>query len=103
MSPTALFTVPVSTTQGHFICTAPADGIYLLTFTSPPDNRLTSAFIDAFILCLDIIEEKFEKGVLITTSGIAKFYSNGLDLEHTLSTPDFWEAKFTKLCERLLT
>lgn len=102
MAPEPLFTIPVEPTKGNFTCTSPADRIYLLTFTSPPDNRLTSAFIDAFLLSLDIIEEKFEKGVVITTSGIPKFYSNGLDIEHVLNTPDFWETKKTKLVERLL-
>lgn len=102
MSSSPLFTIPVEHTGGSFTCTSPADRIYLLTFNSPPDNRLHSNFIDAFLLSLDIIESKFEKGVVITTSGIPKFYSNGLDIEHTLNTPGFWETKKTKLVERLL-
>lgn len=103
MSAENLFTIPVPTTKGTFTCTSPADHVYLLSFTSPPDNRLTSTFIDCFLLSLDIIEEKYPKGVVITTSGIQKFYSNGLDLEHVLSTPDFFANKMNKLGDRLLT
>ncbi len=33
----------------------------------------------------------YPPGVVVTTSGIAKFYSNGLDLEHVQSTPGFWK------------
>lgn len=102
MADKVLFKIPIAPTNGDFTCTSPADKVYLLTFNSPPDNRLLSAFIEAFLLSLDIIEERFEPGVVITTSKIPKFYSNGLDLEHVLSTPDFWEAKYAKLCERLL-
>lgn len=98
-----LFSIPVETTKGTFTCTSPADRVYLLTFTSAPDNRLTSAFIDAFLLSLDLIEELYPKGIVITTSGIPKFYSNGLDLEHVLRTLDFFETKMNKICDRLLT
>ncbi|KAJ5581154.1 hypothetical protein N7450_007455 [Penicillium hetheringtonii] len=82
----ALFTVPIASTGGSIVCTNPtAEGkekqnVYLLTFISPKDNRLTPSFIDAMILALDIIEHRYPKGVVITTSGITKFYSNGLDL-----------------------
>jgi Delta3-Delta2-enoyl-CoA isomerase len=103
MSTESLFTVAVPTTNGTFTCTSPAPKIYLLTFTSPPDNRLTSAFIDSFLLSLDIIEQKFPKGVVITTSGMPKFYSNGLDLEHVVNTPGFFANKMNKLGDRLLT
>lgn len=120
---TALFSIPISSTGGSFVCstvnntsTNPTkeetgkkvdnnknDKIYLLTFTSPPDNRLTPAFIDAFILALDIIEHRFPKGVVITTSGIGKFFSNGLDLDVVTSTDRFWERYLWKLFRRLLT
>ncbi|KAF2096082.1 ClpP/crotonase [Rhizodiscina lignyota] len=103
MSSRHLFTVPIPNTSGSFRCTSPADRIYLITFTSPPDNRLTSAFVDTFLLSLDIIEEKYPRGVVVTTSGIQKFYSNGLDLEHSRSTPNFFENKMVKIFDRLLT
>ena len=97
MTSKVLFSIPVAHTKGAFTCTSPADRIYLLTFASPPDNRLHSNFIDAFLLSLDIIEEKFPKGIVITTSAIPKFYSNGLDIDHVRSTPDFWEKKMNKI------
>ena len=91
----ALFTVPIASTGGSIVCTNPTAGqgeqqnIYVLTFTSPKDNRLTPTFIDALILALDIIEHRYPKGVVVTTSGIAKFYSNGLDLDLAMSTEGF--------------
>lgn len=105
---TTLFTVPISSTGGSFVCSNPTasekeKNIYLLTFTSPKDNRLTPTFIDAFILALDIIEHRYPKGVVITTSGIPKFYSNGLDLELALSTEGFLDKWLWKLFRRFLT
>ncbi|PYH93917.1 enoyl-CoA hydratase/isomerase family protein [Aspergillus ellipticus CBS 707.79] len=103
-----LFTIPIPSTSGSITCTNPSppdnpQPIYLLTFTSPPDNRLTPSFIDAFLLALDIIEHRYPKGVLITTSGIPKFYSNGLDLRLAQSTPNFVENWLWKLFRRFLT
>lgn len=103
-----LFSVPVASTSGSFTCTIPSDNahennIYLLTFTSPADNRLTPEFLGAFVLSLDILEHQYPKGVLITTSGIQKFFSNGLELEMALSTPGFFENHLFKFFRRLLT
>ncbi|KAL5357386.1 ClpP/crotonase [Aspergillus floccosus] len=102
---TALFTVPITSTGGSIVCTNPAEekNIYLLTFTSPKDNRLTPNFIEAFLLSLDIIEHRYPKGVVITTSGIPKFYSNGLDLELVSTTEGFLERWLWKLFRRFLT
>ncbi len=36
-----LFELPIGT-KGQLICTRPKDKVYLITFSSPPDNRLTS-------------------------------------------------------------
>ncbi|KAB5583703.1 ClpP/crotonase-like domain-containing protein [Coniochaeta sp. 2T2.1] len=104
----SLFTVPIpsqgSHAGGQIVCTEPAPQVYLLTWTSPPDNRLTSAFCDAVLDCLDIIEfGGYAPGVVVTTSGVAKFYSNGLDLEHAITTPGFWTEKLNKLFTRFLT
>lgn len=100
-----LFTIPFS--GGTFVCREPQSSdvknVYLLTFTSQPDNRLTPAFIDAFLLSLDIIQHRYPPGVVITTSGIPKFYSNGLDLEQALNTEGFFEKYLYKLYRRLLT
>ncbi|CAG8026092.1 unnamed protein product [Penicillium olsonii] len=105
---TTLFTVPIASTGGSIICTNPSAAkehqtIYVLTFTSPKDNRLTPVFIDAFVLALDIIEHRYPKGVVVTTSGITKFYSNGLDLELAGSTEGFLENWLWKLFRRFLT
>lgn len=98
----ALFTLPIST-GGSFECTSPADKVYLLTFESLPDNRLTTEFNATFHLALDIIEERYPRGVVVTTSGIPKFYSNGLDLQHAVETKGFWSDSLWKLWRRLLT
>ncbi|KAH9845429.1 Copper homeostasis protein cutC [Teratosphaeria destructans] len=88
-TPDLLFKVPIDQT-GNIVCTRPQDKIYLLTWTSPPDNRLRTDFCQALLLALDIVEQRYPPGVLITTSGISKFYSNGLDLEHATYTPHFF-------------
>ena len=101
-----LFTIPIQTTNGSIVCTNPdptTKNIYLLTFSSPKDNRLTPAFIDALLLALDIVEHRFPRGVVITTSGIEKFYSNGLDLELALRTEGFFENTLWKLFRRFIT
>ncbi|KAI9832768.1 MAG: hypothetical protein M1819_003988 [Sarea resinae] len=98
----SLFTVPIST-GGRITCTTPVPRVYLLTFNSQPDNRLKSDFCNAFYLALDIIEHKHPKGVVVTTSGIQKFYSNGLDLDHANATPGFWKDVLFRLWHRILT
>lgn len=105
---TTLFTVPISSTGGSIVCTNPStakehETIYVLTFSSPPDNRLTPIFIDALLLALDIVEHRYPKGVLVTTSGIAKFYSNGLDLDIVKKTKGFCENWIWRLFRRFLT
>lgn len=85
------------------MCTTPAPKVYLLTFTSPNDNRLTPEFCAALVTALDIVEFEHEPGVVVTTSGIRKFYSNGLDLELALAVPGFWENSLYPLYRRLLT
>ncbi|KAJ5732322.1 hypothetical protein N7493_003803 [Penicillium malachiteum] len=101
----ALFTVPITSTGGSIVCTNPTDqkNIYLVTFSSPADNRITPTFIDALILALDIIEHRYPKGVVITTSGISKFYSNGLDLELAVRTEGFLDKMLWRLFRRFLT
>jgi hypothetical protein len=75
-----LFTLPI-TTGGEITLTLPAPNIYLLTFTSPPDNRVTIPYLEAFSLALEVVEHRCPSGsVLITTSGVDKFYSNGFDI-----------------------
>jgi len=103
-----LFTVPIPASGAHpggaVVCTEVQTAVYLLTFTSPPDNRLTTAFCEAMLTALDIIEfGGYERGVVVTTSGIPKFYSNGLDLVHATSTPGYWAGALYKLFKRFLT
>ena len=99
-----LFTIPVNGSNGSTItATQPLARIYLLTFNSPPDNRLTQSFLSSFMLALDILEYRFPKGVVVTTSAIPKFYSNGLDFENALKTKGFFEKMLYPLWRRLLT
>ncbi|KAL8977606.1 MAG: hypothetical protein Q9205_006627 [Flavoplaca limonia] len=103
MSPIpALFKVTTEP-EGSITCTQPSPRVYLLTFDSAPDNRLTPEFCAAFLLALDIIDHRHEKGVVVTTSAIAKFYSNGLDFESAFKSMSFFPASLYPLWKRLLT
>lgn len=97
-----LFTLPISP-NGRLTCTQPSPLIYLLSFDSPPDNRFTPSFCATFLLALDIIDHRFPKGVVVTTSSIPKFYSNGLDYESAVKTEGFFEGSLYPLWRRLLT
>lgn len=106
----ALFSVPIArdpnnptSPPGNIICTQPAPSVYLFSFSSPPDNRLTPPFNAAFLLSLDILEHRFPKGVVITTSSIPKFYSNGLDYDNAIKDPTFMSASLFPLWHRLIT
>lgn len=102
-----LFTVPIEACDAHpggsITCTEPSPNVYLLTFVSPPDNRLVSPFCAAMLKALDIIEFGHAPGVVVTTSGIPKFYSNGLDLDHARSTAGYWDTRLWALFRRFLT
>ncbi|KAL9600704.1 MAG: hypothetical protein Q9219_003034 [cf. Caloplaca sp. 3 TL-2023] len=81
----ALFTLPVDS-QGSISCTQSSERVYLITFDSPPDNRLTPGFCASFLTALDIIDKRHPQGVVVTTSAITKFYSNGLDYESAIKS-----------------
>lgn len=104
-----LFTIPIpplgdSHPGGAIVATEPAPAVYLLTITSPPDNRLTTPSCTAMLDALDLLEfGGYKPGVVVTTSGIDKFYSNGLDLEHALGTEGFLPGVLFKLFGRFLT
>lgn len=107
---TTIFSVPIVSTGGSIVCSTPAvhkgqeqQNIYVLSIISPKDNRLTPNLIDALLLSLDIIEHHHPGGVVVTTSGIPKFYSNGLDLELAVSTEGFLEKWMWPLFRRILT
>ncbi|KAK4042751.1 ClpP/crotonase-like domain-containing protein [Parachaetomium inaequale] len=108
MTSTPLFTIPIPPLGAHpggaIVATEPAPAVYLLTITSPPDNRLTTASCTAMLDALDRVEfGGYTPGVVVTTSGIDKFYSNGLDLEHALGTEGFLPGVLYKLFNRFLT
>ncbi|KAL8679061.1 MAG: hypothetical protein Q9186_004648 [Xanthomendoza sp. 1 TL-2023] len=98
----SLFQVPIEP-KGSITCTQPSQRVYLLTFDSPPDNRLTPDFCAAFVLALDILDHRSEKGVVVTTSAIPKFYSNGLDFESAFKSNSFFPESLYPLWKRLLT
>ncbi|KAK9469472.1 ClpP/crotonase-like domain-containing protein [Lipomyces arxii] len=78
---------------------------YLLTFSAPPDNRLTPEMCFTLQHALDIVEDELllvQKLPLVTTSGIEKFYSNGLNLELAKSTRGFWDDSFYPVLKRFL-
>ena len=64
---------------------------------------MTEEFCKGFMLALDIIDHKLPKGVLVTTSAISKFYSNGLDFENAIQTKGFFEETLFPLWRRILT
>jgi len=103
-----LFTLPIaatppSTAAGSLVATSPHPGVYLLTFSAPPDNRLTTAFTATVLRALDTLEFAHPPGVVVTTSALPKFFSNGLDLAHAAATPGFWSASLYALLRRFLT
>ena len=55
------------------------------------------------LTAFDILETRYPPGVVITTSGIDKFYSNGLDLDHASFTPGFFPDSLYALWRRVLT
>ncbi|KAI1486866.1 enoyl-CoA hydratase/isomerase family protein [Biscogniauxia mediterranea] len=105
--PQELFSIPIAPQESHpggsIICTSPAPQVYLLTWTSPPDNRLTPNFCASLLRALDTVELTLPAGVVVTSSGIGKFYSNGLDLGLAVRTPGFWNAGLYAVFRRLLT
>ncbi|KXJ96293.1 enoyl-CoA hydratase/isomerase [Microdochium bolleyi] len=106
-TPEQHFAVPIMPLDDHpggaVVCTEPASQVYLLTFDSPADNRLTHNFIAAMLTALDLVEARLSPGVLVTTSAIAKFYSNGLDLGLLSSVDRFFENHLYKLLSRLIS
>ncbi|KZF22816.1 putative carnitinyl-CoA dehydratase [Xylona heveae TC161] len=84
--------------------TQPSPKIYFINFGCPPDNRLSVSFCNALLLALDILEFKHPRGVIVTTSAIPKFYSNGLEIRQALSMKGgaYWEVLYS-VWRRLLT
>ena len=69
-----------------------------ITLASPPDNRLTPAFLGSLGNALDAVEQQWRTGPLkdgkggsvILSSGITKFFSNGLDYQSAIKDPNFF-------------
>lgn len=78
------------------------DSYYLLEYNSPPDNRYTSKFIAAYLDALDYIRINGDPRVLVTTSRLPKFFSNGLDFEAAISTPGFFDQYYYRLMRTIL-
>lgn len=76
---------------------------YLVEFDAPPDNRLSKEFIQAYVDALDYVRVKGDPRVLVSTSKITKFFSNGLNYESAISTPGFFSNHLFKLLRTLLT
>ncbi|KAJ4411615.1 hypothetical protein N0V82_008984 [Gnomoniopsis sp. IMI 355080] len=104
-----LFTVPVPTCDNHpggtITITEPSPQVYLISLASPPDNRLTTALCQSLLTALNLIEfSGLPTGVVVTTSALPKFFSNGLDLTHAVKIGDeFWIDSLWTLYRRYLT
>ncbi|KAH8778872.1 ClpP/crotonase-like domain-containing protein [Diaporthe sp. PMI_573] len=103
-----LYSIPVPACDDHpggsVTITEPADRVYVLTLTSPPDNRLTTAVCQALLQALDIVEFSLAPGCVVTTSALPKFFSNGLDLGHAVAHGTaFWAGSLWALFRRFLT
>lgn len=108
MSAKTLFDLPIiddasGKPVGQITATLPKANVYLLTFSHGADNRLTTPFCTTLTLALDILAHRHPPGVVVTTSALPKFYSNGLDLAHAESTPGFWAEALYPLWRRLMT
>lgn len=103
----ALFTIPIPPLDEHpggtITATSPSPQVYLLTLSSPPDNRLTTPVCHALIKALSTLQHTQPPGVVITTSSLPKFYSNGLDLTHATTAPNFWTTALYALFRKLLS
>lgn len=74
---------------------------YLLEYNSPPDNRYTIKFLSAYLSALNFLRTQSPK-VLVTTSRLPKFFSNGLDFEAAISTPGFFDEYYYKTMQSVL-
>lgn len=108
MASAPLFTLPIGPCGKHpggtITCTEPQPQVYVLTWDSPVDNRLTTPFCKKLLAALDILEYgPYKPGVVVTTSSSPKFYSNGFDLEHSVSNKESFFPFFYSLWARFLS
>ncbi|EKG20814.1 Steadiness box [Macrophomina phaseolina MS6] len=79
--------------------------IYILTLSSPPENRIDSAFAQEIIRALRAIETAIpaeRPGAIITRGADAKFWSTGLDLDEAERRPSANNDGFYPLLATLL-
>lgn len=79
--------------------------IYILTLSSPPENRITAAFAQELIRALRAIESAIPPGApgtIITHGADAKFWSTGLDLREVDRSPSANNDGFYPLLAALL-
>lgn len=73
------------------------ENYHFLQFNAPPDNRFTPETIPAIIEAITYIRTEGDAKPLITTSTSPKFFSNGLDFERALATPNFFDQLYYPL------
>ncbi|RXK42536.1 enoyl-CoA hydratase/isomerase [Tremella mesenterica] len=100
----------------------PSEAVWQLTLCSPPDNRLTPELLSSLSDHLDTIEKEWRlsgggemdikkrktfpsggAGAVVLTSGLDKFFSNGLDFGKAMKVDHFFEKIFDPVMWRLLT
>ena len=90
--------------------TRPHPTVWQISLSSAPDNRLTPEMLSSLTTHLDIVEAEWRRsgggtssdpkkrgehggaGSLVLTSDCPKFFSNGLDYEKAIATPNFFES-----------
>jgi enoyl-CoA hydratase/carnithine racemase len=92
------------------VLSRPKPFLWLLTLASPPDNRLTPELLATLAAHLDTIEAEWRgagggesdpvkgkqssaPGAVVLASGVARFFSNGLDLPRATRTYRFFEGQ----------
>lgn len=101
--PAATHPDKASSGEDWVILSESGDGLYyLLEYNSPPDNRYNIKFISAYLDALDYLRLKCQPKVLVTTSRLPKFFSNGLDFEMAITTPGFFDQYYYRLMRTML-
>ena len=50
-----LFKLPIASSNGNVVCTLPATRVYLVTFTSGADNRLTTVCLRSRSIGVEVL------------------------------------------------
>ncbi|CAI2167823.1 11173_t:CDS:10 [Funneliformis geosporum] len=93
-------------TSNPMVTLAREGPLFIMTMKTG-ENRFTTKFVEALFGALDEIEKVREENdsepAALITTGEGKFFSNGLDLEHAISVPGFFDDYYLKLLTRVLT